>query len=57
MAFPFKLGRKLGDDGVNASTFTLEDEEGILGRGGQEGNVSGEVKRPEAERWETARET
>lgn len=53
MAFPFKLGRKLGDDGVNASTFTLESEEGVLGR---EGNGSGEGKRPEVDRWETARE-
>ncbi|KAL9118651.1 MAG: hypothetical protein Q9187_004803 [Circinaria calcarea] len=53
MVSPFKLGRRLGDDGVNASTFTLESEEGVLGR---EGNMSAEGKRPEVERWETAKE-
>lgn len=56
VAFPFKLGRRLGDDGVNASTFTLEDEEGVLVSGGADGSREGEVKRPEVERFITARE-
>ena len=56
VAFPFKLGRRLGDDGVNASTFTLEDEEGVLDRDGADGGLQGEVKRLEVERFVTARE-
>ena len=30
MAFPFKLGRGLDDEGVNASTVTLTSQAGVL---------------------------
>ena len=38
VAFPFKLGRHLGGEGINASTVTLESQVGIVGpKAGGEG--------------------
>lgn len=78
--FPFKLGKKLGDEGVNASTVTLKSYPGVVSpkgteKGNQLGEAAGEMtngthdsnrgavggaqsdlRRPDIERFETARE-
>ena len=78
--FPFKLGKKLGDEGVNASTVTLKSFAGVLTPKGNEkgkqlgepvggtmngnrdldgahvGDAQSELRRPDIERFETARE-
>lgn len=36
--FPFKLGRRLGDDGVNTSTITLTSQAGVVTPKGDEGS-------------------
>ena len=75
MAYPFKLGHKLGDEGVNASTVTLTSQAGVIDMEHEEGTglekdikvngddenepkgaSGGEVKRPDFQRFETARE-
>ena len=42
VAFPFKLGRHLGDEGVNASTITLESQAGTVGLEANPEGLSGD---------------
>ncbi|MCJ1436043.1 hypothetical protein MMC27_005421 [Xylographa pallens] len=61
VAFPFSLGRKPDEEGRNASMVTLTGQSGIVGTEGDRADglqsaEEAEVKRPEVERFVTARE-